>query len=358
MSYFTDDIIETEFLYSGQLNPIFKIVFIDEFRAILNIIKELKSDFDFSKSNWNKWIDNLYNRRPIYSLTQTIQRGKLASIVKSDITYNLFQAERQLGQGNSLTREPQEFWNENSKKGFSRFAKAFLEDSKTRKCITNFTQNSTNLPKLYLHPQVIVNSNWAHDSFSNNLVSVPDIISKYRKGKMNIASETVQNKLAKKIGRRPGEINCEHYLLDYLKTIGNYDLIYPSLNLQFEFIPHGKTLGGLTDIANKDNIIMISFWGIMSPFFSRFGEIISAFHRIGKYGKNITDEAELLSKIYKLINYGKSALGFTRRVDGSTQKLIKDILIVAKKADGEGTFYQGVFIEFLREYGNQFFFNL
>ncbi|MFX0185882.1 MAG: hypothetical protein ACFE95_22590 [Candidatus Hodarchaeota archaeon] len=234
--------------------------------------------------------------------------------------------------------------------GFSGLAKALLKDPTIRELITNFSNLSTDLSKIYLNHNVIVESRWAHNTTGHNLASIPDIIARSNVDKRNIVSETVQNKLARKIGRKSGEINAEHYFLDYLKTIGNYDSIRQPLNLQFEFIPFGKTLDGLTDIAKENNIIIISYWGKLDPAFSRFGEIISAVHRIGKFGERITSKKAYLKELYQFLEYGDSALVFKRYMDADTEDLINDIFKVAKKTNGELSFYQGAFLEFLRKH--------
>ncbi|MFX0185881.1 MAG: hypothetical protein ACFE95_22585 [Candidatus Hodarchaeota archaeon] len=101
INYYTDGMIDTELIYSGDLNPNFDIVFIDESHALKNIINELKTDI--INTSWDKWINQLYNKKPLYSFAQSIQRGRIASIVRSGIKYSIFQAERILGRGNFLT---------------------------------------------------------------------------------------------------------------------------------------------------------------------------------------------------------------------------------------------------------------
>jgi len=71
-----------------------------------------------------------------------------------------------------------------------------------------------------------------------------------------------------------------------------------------------------------------------------------------KFGVNIVDEAELSREIYQLLNYGKRALGFSRQIDEITRKTIANLIVEAKKANGELTFFLGAFLEFLRMFGN------
>jgi hypothetical protein len=350
LSYVNTDVIEAEDFYTGELNPFFEIVFIDEFRALKAVINGLKNVSKYLECN--QWIEQLYSIRPIYSLVRLIQRERLSTIIRSDIKYSLPQAEKCLGKGHSLTRIPKEFWNEHRKDGFTKYAKALISDINVRKSINAFTEKVRGLGRLQLRHKVIGESKWGNDSSNHNLVSVPDLITKYKQGKKLIASETVQNKLARRIGRRSGEINSEHFMLDYLKTIGNYNLISEPLNLQFEFVPFSKTLGGTTDISKESNIVIISYWKDIKQEFMRFGEIISAFHRIGKYGSKIISEKKIINEVYDLMDYGETAMGFKRLMDSSTKKMIKIILNVAKKSNGESTFYHGAFLEFLRRFGN------
>ncbi len=346
LSYVNIDVIETEDFYTGELNPFFEIAFIDESRALKAVIRNLKNVNKHLK--WNQYIKQLYNRRPLYSFVRLIHKERFSAVIRSNISYSLFQAEKYLGRGNSLTRIPKEFWNEQGKDGFTKFAKALISDINVRKSINMFTGKFPGLSKLRLRHKVIGESKWGRDTSNHNFVSVPDIITRYMKGKKLIASETVQNKLARRIGKKSGEINSEHFMLDYLKTIGNYDLVFQPLNLQFEFVPFSKTLGGITAISKENNIVIISYWRDLKPEFIRFGEIISAFHRIGKYGRNIIDEKKILNELYDLMDYGRTAMGFKRVMDSSTKKMIKIILNVAKKSNGDSTFYHGAFLEFLK----------
>lgn len=57
-----------------------------------------------------------------------------------------------------------------------------------------------------------------------------------------------------------------------------------------------------------------------------------------------------MKELYQFLEYGDSALGFKRHVDADTEDLINDIFKVAKKSNGELSFYQGAFLEFLRKH--------
>ncbi len=104
-------------------------------------------------------------------------------------------------------------------------------------------------------------------------------------------------------------------------------------------------------ITNKNNAIIISYWGKTIPERARWGNVVSTYHRIGNFGTDkIYDDKALLEEIYEMLTYGEKVLGFTPLIDDATEKIIADLLLVVKKSTNPTTFYYTELLELLRKY--------
>ncbi|MFX0182824.1 MAG: hypothetical protein ACFE95_07060 [Candidatus Hodarchaeota archaeon] len=154
----------------------------------------------------------------------------------------------------------------------------------------------------------------------------------------------------KKVGMKTGEIHPLHVILDEIKTTGNFDPITQRTQiLQLEFIPKGETIGGITNIAEDSNVIILSFWGLKEPKIGRVMEIISAI-RLGVFYKRINNYIRLKSFVRKCLERGDEVFRFRRGIDLETEKLIDYFLRQTPFNHGEGTFLKIMYLKILRKY--------
>jgi hypothetical protein len=338
--------ITDRFYRSFDDKGIFKIAFVDKSREFNKLIKKLEEILPIDNCSYHDWTRTLEEISTVEDIAKKIQEAHYLSVIESDINIDLQSADNYVVK--SFTRDVERFWDERYDNGFSGFAKALIEDNRIRKSITEFTEISEKLAPLLLRQDAIVEAKWGHDTSKLNLVTVPDIIVKNKIRNKIYACEIIQNKVARPIGKLSGQINVEHYLLDYLKTIGDYhSLDIPIKQLQFEFIPEGESINGLTNIAKKYNSIIISYWGKSLPELIRFGEIVSAFHIQNEFRNSIENDEKLIIDINKKLNYGRKALGFTRSIDSHTKFHVQELVNIAKNSSGRGTFFRGVFFKLL-----------
>jgi hypothetical protein len=179
---------------------------------------------------------------------------------------------------------------------------------------------------------------------------MPDIVVKEKISRKFLASEIVQNKVLREIGDNIGQISPRDYLLEYLKTMGVYDPDKSSVkNIQLEFIPRGHTLGGKTNLAKDTNVVIISYWRNDVPQMGRVPEIIQSLRMI-RYLDKIENQEIIKQKVVNRLRQGIGALGFQRKMDENTSRVIQELTELTS-ADGEVTFFRDSFLELLRKYG-------
>jgi hypothetical protein len=346
ITYFNDDIIHFD-----PLSEIFEIFIVDEFQALYETIEVLKQDV--AKLSRLKTLTQLINRLKDVDaavIARVIAKAKLKIAIPTQITFSLTEADQyEEIIGSKITRDSTRFWMEKYTDSFSGFIAALIMDPRIRLMINDFTKQNDKLSHLELPENVISEVNWAHDPSVKNLVTLPDVITKFKSGRRFFASEIIQNKLLREIGEMKGQITPTYYFLDYLKTLGTYDpLTNRTKNIQMEFIPKGRTLSGLTNLAKKSNVIILSYWSNSMVEIGRIAEVIQAI-RLSKYDNHILDPEIIVKEVYKRLDQGNEALGFKRRIDQATKKLIQELLEISK-GKGETLFYRDVYLKLLEKY--------
>lgn len=81
----------------------------------------------------------------------------------------------------------------------------------------------------------------------------------------------------------------------------------------------------------------------------RVPEIIQSI-RLVRYISKIKDKEIIRQNVVKKLKQGKGALGFQRKMDENTSRVIQE-LIELTGADGEATYFRDAFVELLRKYG-------
>jgi hypothetical protein len=230
-----------------------------------------------------------------------------------------------------------------------------MENEEIRQDITTFVTKEEKLGPLELRKGVFTDI-VGHDTGSaDHLISVPDGLTKI--GPI-FFSDIYQNKLSRPIGKNENEIDAEYYLLDWLKTVGNYDPVNFSINnLQLEFIPMGESLNGLTKIAEDHNAIILSYWGKNATEIGRFMEVISAIHRNNfKRQKKQNYSEEILRKLVhdnlQECNHPGIRIG---EIDDATKHIMDQFLPEGVRATGEGIFLKNSIIDLLKSYGDSLF---
>ena len=223
-----------------------------------------------------------------------------------------------------------------------------MENDEIRQIIETYANKERNLGPLTLRKGIKTEMTGHRTTSSDRLITVPDGFT---------GSEVFQNKLLRPIGYNRDEINSLDYLLDWLKTVGNYDPINYSINnLQLEFIPWGS-LNNLTNIAVDQNAIIISYWGKTAVEIGRFMEVISAIHLHNfKQGKkqNLTEE-ELRRLIIDDLNRRTYLDIKIDKIDLATMNIIDQFLPEGVWATGESTFLKNSLIDLLKIYGESLF---
>ncbi len=339
----TDNMIESE------LNEAFEIYLVDESKALWGIISLLNDVVPLQMvTTFDEWIDKLKTEFGS-EIARIIQQAKLQNLNKIPITFKLTDADKYQG-GKTLTRDPIRFWVEKYTDGISGFAKALIGDNRVRTALEEFSRAVDGVFPLDLPLNVTIETNWAHNPTRVNIVTIPDIVVKDKIGRKFLASEIVQNKILREIGDNNGQISPRDYLLEYLKTMGEYDPNNCSIkNIQLEFIPRGNTLGGRTDITKDTNVVIISYWGNDVPQMGRVPEIIQSLRMI-RYLDKIENQEIIKQKVVNKLKQGIGALGFQRKMDENTSRVIQELTELTS-ADGEVTFSRDSFLELLRRYG-------
>ena len=148
-------------------------------------------------------------------IARIIQKAKLRNLKKVPITFKLNDADKYQGEG-TLTRDPIRFWVEKYTDGISGFAKALVGDNRVRNAIKDFSRTN-GISQLDLPLNVTIETNWAHNPTRVNVVTMPDIVVKEKKGRKFLATEIVQNKILREIGDNNCQISPRNYFLDYLR---------------------------------------------------------------------------------------------------------------------------------------------
>ena len=339
----------SDLIIESELNETFEIYLVDESKALWDIISLLNDVIPLKTvTTFDEWIDKLKTEFGS-EIARIIQNAKLQNLNKVPITFKLTDADKYQG-GETLTRDPIRFWVEKYTDGISGFAKALIGDNRVRKALKEFSEASDGSKQLDLPLNVKIETNWAHNPTRVNIVTMPDIVVKEKTGRKFHASEIVQNKVLREIGDNCGQISPRDYLLEYLRTMGEYDPNNCSIkNIQLEFIPSGNTLGGRTDIAEDTNVVIISYWGNDVPQIGRVPEIIQSLRMI-RYLNKIENREIINRKVVDKLKQGIGALGFQRKMDENTSRVIQELTELTS-ADGEVTFFRDSFLELLRKYG-------
>lgn len=340
VQHVTNDIVPTE------LTKGFDIYLVDKSCSLLNLFDGL--DNFVARSIHNdlvSWWFAIKQKVSAADLARVIQKAKMSSLHRVPITYNLEEAN--LSQFGPLTDNPIRFWTEQYPDGISAMIAAMIQDQRMRNAITKFSKELYKIGTLDLSRNVISEIIWAHDATDANVATLPDNITRLTLS--GEASEIIQNKLLRKIGDGTKEANSitpRSYLLDWLKTTGNYDpLTGKTINLQIEIIRKGETLGGLTNITKTNNALILSYWGGITVEIGRIAEV-SQLIRIGRYYDKITDAEKLSDYVLDGLNRGRKSLGFSRHLGMKTQKLVTNLIDKSIKV-GETKFLRNIILEIL-----------
>jgi len=301
------------------------------------------------KSDW--WEE--VKRIPATMICRKIQELKVKHSKPINITYNMMNAKRT--QFKDTSDNLTIFYNESRNNGFNRFNAALIQDKNIRDSITRKTNELSDINSLDLSTQVVSEDRWGRiSSGTSHLIGKADIIT-YEiggSGGKQGAREVIQNKLIREIGSHKGCISARDYLLDFLKTIGHFDIKRGTgaLKLQLEYIRKGYSVGGLTNISKKNNIVIISYWGKSKQEMQRWGDIIAAVI-LRKYQNGFFEDTLLKQKVKESLKHGKEALR-GRKMDSVPEYFVKKI--IGNTKIGETTYLKERFLEFLRNYSEFF----
>ncbi|PWI47294.1 hypothetical protein CEE45_12425 [Candidatus Heimdallarchaeota archaeon B3_Heim] len=323
------------------------------FKHLFSELQEIADYYKAECKNLEQWWELIGSKITVKELAKSLLKATyIAPIKKTAICYQF--SEATTSRFGPLTIDPVRFWSETYNNGFSGLAAALMENQEVRELLVNFTNKDTDLSPLNLSKAVFTEMT-GHDTVSpEHLIPLPDGITKIG----HIGSDVFQNKLLRPIGKNKNEINAEIYLLDWLKTAGNYDPINYSINnLQLEFIPSGVSLNGLTNIAKDHNAIIISYWGNTVEEIGRFMEVISAIHVINfkRQKKQNFSEEELKELVIQNLEKRTHSGMKISQTDSPTTRIIDQFLPEAIRAKGEGTFLKNSVIKLLSYYGDKLF---
>ncbi|MFX1285095.1 MAG: hypothetical protein ACFFB5_15650 [Promethearchaeota archaeon] len=308
------------------------------------LIKEINP-----RSDWWEEVKKI----PATMICRKIQELKINYSKPINITYNLINAKKT--QFKDISDNLTIFYNESRNNSFNRFNAALIQDKNIRDSITRKTNEFNDVNSLNLSTQVISEDRWGRiSSGSSHLIGKADIITYEigRIGEKQEAREVIQNKLIREIGSHKGCISARDYLLDFLKTIGHFDVKRGTgiLKLQLEYIRKGYSIGGLTNISRKNNVLIISYWGKSKQEMQRWGDIIAAVI-LRKYRNKLLEDSSLIQKVKESLKHGEEALK-GRKMDFNSEIFIKKI--IGNTDVGETTYLKERFLEFLRNYSKFF----
>ncbi|MHA2167754.1 MAG: hypothetical protein ACXAAT_18060 [Candidatus Hodarchaeales archaeon] len=336
-----------------EITEKFDIFLFDKSRGLFkSLFSELQTTADYEQAGCNnleEWWELVKKNITVKELATSLLRAThTAPINKTQVCYHFYDANT--SRFGPLSKDPIRFWSETFENSFSSLAAALMENEEIRQVLTNFVNENDELGPLKLKEGVDTYMK-GHDTGSEDLISVPDGLTK----KGHLCSDVFQNKLSRPIGRNQDEINAEDYLLDWLKTVGNYDPKNFSINnLQLEFIPKGDSLNGLTNIAEDHNAIIISYWGKTALEIGRFMEVISAIrvNNFKRQKKQNLSEEELRKLVIDNLEQKTHLYIQTGEIDDATMHIIDQFLPEGVKATGEGTFLKNSLIDLLKLHGD------
>ncbi|MFX0205246.1 MAG: hypothetical protein ACFFDT_04625 [Candidatus Hodarchaeota archaeon] len=289
---------------------------------------------------------------PATVISRKIQELKIMHSRPIGVTYNLINAKKT--QFKDISDKLTIFYNESRNNSFNRFIADLIQDKNVRDSITKKSNEISDFNSLDLSTEVVSEDRWGRiSSGTSHLIGKADIITYKigRNGGKQEAREVIQNKLMREIGSHKGCISARDYLLDFLKTIGHFDINRGTgaLKLQLEYIRKGYSVGGLTNISKENNVVIISYWGQNNQEMQRWGDIIAAVI-LRKYQNGIPEEL-LIEKIKESLKHGKDALS-GRKIDFVHVNFIKRV--IGNLNLGETTYLKDQFLEFLKYYSEFF----
>ncbi len=317
---------------------------------------ELQSIVDYREEKCDElsnWWDLIRERITTEELANSLLRASHSCLIQqkpimyrySDATTSRF--------GPLLTK-PNQFWREEFKNGFSGLSGALLEDPRIRESITNLTKEDNTLNPLILH-KYVQSKLVGHDTVSSNrFISQPDGITQIDQTILDV----FQNKKSRPVGKKKDEIKAEDYLLDWLKTVGNYDPVNFSINnFRLEFLERGESLNNLTDIASNHNAIIISYWGNSAKEIGRYMEVISSIHlnEFKRQKKQNFSKEVLQNLVIEDLKKNNHLRYELTELDSPTQSIINQLIPYAINSQGEGSFLKDSILNLLSDFGEKLF---
>jgi hypothetical protein len=239
------------------------------------------------------------------------------------------------------------FWEENRKEGITQFLADLIQNPDIRKCIKKKIGGSM---------QIEVKAKQVGHSHTKNIVTKPDIVvyevsTNKTLGKM---LEIYQVKIERPIStNRVGYLREDAYLLDFLKTLVDYDFDDGSLfqKYQLEIIRIGQYFGKYYS-PRETNLVILSYWQSSRFITPRIADIISAIAleafkksgapKKGDNGKN------LLNSILLRLDEGIDILNGVKLI-GVTQKRIIEFLDGFNLKQSKSRFLKDAFCEAMKQ---------
>lgn len=337
-----------------EIDDIFEIYLLDKSRyLLLNLFKGLQIVVDYQEENFRNlddWWLAIRDKVTVEQLAELLLEATYNSpIMRVPMTYKLSDAMKT--RFGPLSTDPVRFWTEAFDDGVSGLAASLIENQTIRQTITNFSKEHSEIRTLFL-PTNALTTMTGHDTTTpGRLVTVPDCITK-----VGERGGVYQNKILRPIGENSDEINAENFLLDFIKTIGNYDPISNTVNnLKLEFIPRGDSLNGLTDLAKEHNAVIISYWEKSMKELGRFMEVISAMRLVEfkRQRKQFFLEKDIRKFVEKNLKAANMLGSKTVTLDPETLRIIDKFIPEVINASGEGTFLKNSLIKLFRLYGDR-----
>lgn len=301
-------------------NISFDIYTLNKSNALKDIIDEIKRDTKEQGYYKEIPLDKIdINDKLFWKIARkTISFNKIADIFQKaelDNIYSLnysFSTEQISRFGlNQINYEIDYFWQENLNEGFTRVMAEMLGNPDVRRNISDQTE-------LKLIERVIpVEVGHSHQI---NTVTKPDLMlyEDRLNGKKGGAVNSVQIKKMSKLGQYRGELNTLDYMVDVLKTFSYSKVNNKTTNLrrlQIYAIALEDNCNNLTDIASKNNVVIIGYWGNGCTRANRINDLFSALRleNYTKEGKCLNKKIEeLVPQIQKRLSEGSQILNGTR----------------------------------------------
>ncbi|MFX0182570.1 MAG: hypothetical protein ACFE95_05745 [Candidatus Hodarchaeota archaeon] len=239
------------------------------------------------------------------------------------------------------------FWEENRKEGITQFLADLIQNPDIRKCIKkNIGRNVC----------IEVKAKQEGHSHTKNIVSKPDIVVYEDSTNKTLARmlEIYQIKIERPIStNRVGYLREDAYLLDFLKTLVNYDL-EDGLSFhkyQLEIIRTGQDFGKHFS-PRETNLVILSYWQSSKFITPRIVNIISsialeAFKKSGAPKKGDNGK-NLLRNILLRLDEGIDILNGIK-LKGVTQKRIIEFLDGFDLKQSKSRFLKDAFCEAMKQ---------